>query len=160
LNAQYQRFLDSLNVGSYVITSSGSHLIPTRTKGSLVWQNRALLLGDAAGLCDPLTGEGIYYAIRSAQLAAPVIEGCLTSDGAELDNYQEAVDREMVSELRIARVLSRLFVRFPHLAFGMLKQSDRAWRTVCGVLSGELQYSDIKDRAGGFKGIFKRLLLS
>lgn len=158
LNAHYQRFLDSLNVGSYAIASSGSHLIPTRTKGSLVWRNRALLLGDAAGLCDPLTGEGIYYAIRSAQLAALVIEDWLTSDGAELENYQEAVDREIVSELRTARVLSRLFVRFPHLAFGMLKQSDRAWRTVCGVLSGELKYSDIKDRAGGFKGIFKRLL--
>ncbi len=158
LNAHYQRFLDSLNVGSYAIASSGSHLIPTRTKGSLVWRNRALLLGDAAGLCDPLTGEGIYYAIRSAQLAALVIEDWLTSDGAELENYQEAVDREIVSELRTARVLSRLFVRFPHLAFGMLKQSDRAWRTVCGVLSGELKYSDIKDRAGGFKDIFKRLL--
>jgi geranylgeranyl reductase family protein len=158
LNAHYQRFLDSLNVGSYAVTSSGGHLIPTHTKGSLVWQNRALLLGDAAGLCDPLTGEGIYYAIRSAQLAAPVIEDCLTRGGVELANYQETVDREIVSELRIARVLSRLFVRFPHLAFGMLKQSDRAWRTVCGVLSGELKYSNIKDRSGGFKGIFKRLL--
>ena len=158
LNAPYQKFLDSLNVGSYTVASSGRHLIPTRTKGSLVWQNRALLLGDAAGLCDPLTGEGIYYAIRSAQLAAQVIEDCLTNDRAELENYQEAVDREMVSELRVARVLSRLFVRFPHVAFGMLKQSDRAWKTECGLLSGELKYSNIKDRAGGFKGIFKRLL--
>ena len=158
LNAHFQRFLDSLDVGSYAVASSGRHLIPTRTEGSLVWQNRALLLGDAAGLCDPLTGEGIYYAIRSAQLAAQVIGDCLTNDRAELQNYQEAVDREIVSELRIARVLSRLFVHFPHLAFGMLKQSDRAWRSVCGVLSGELKYSDIKDRAGGFKGIVKRLL--
>ncbi len=158
LNAHYRRFLDSLNTGGYAATSSCSHLIPTRTKGTLVWQNRALLLGDAAGLCDPLTGEGIYYAIWSAQLAAQVIENCLTSGGAELANYQEAVDREMASQLRVARVLSRMFVRFPHLAFGILKQSDRTWRTVCGVLSGELKYSDIKDRAGGFKGIFKRLL--
>jgi geranylgeranyl reductase family protein len=158
LNAHYQRFLDSLNVRSYAVTSSGSHLIPTRTKGSLVWQNRALLLGDAAGLCDPLTGEGIYYAVQSAQLAAPVIEDCLTHGGAELADYQEALDREVVSELRIARMLARLFVRFPHLAFGMLKQSDRTWTTVCGMLSGELKYSNIKDRSGGFKGIFKRLL--
>jgi geranylgeranyl reductase family protein len=158
LNAHYQRFLDSLNVGSYAVASSGSHLIPTRTTGSLVWQNRALLLGDAAGLCDPLTGEGIYYAIRSAQLAAQVVEDCLTNDRAELESYQDAVDREILSELRIARVLSRLFVRLPHLAFRMLKQSDRAWETECGLLSGELKYSNIKDRAGGFKGIFKRLL--
>jgi len=158
LNAYYQRFLDSLDIGSYTIANSCSHLIPTCTKGSLVWQNRALLLGDAAGLCDPLTGEGIYYAIRGAQLAAQAIEDCLTNSRAELENYQETVDREIVSELRIARVLSRLFVRFPHLAFGMLKRSDRAWKTECGLLSGELKYSDIKNGAGGFKGIFKRLL--
>jgi geranylgeranyl reductase family protein len=157
LYAHYEKFLDSLNIDSYAVARSGSHLIPTCTKGSLVWQNRALLLGDAAGLCDPLTGEGIYYAIRSAQLAAQVIEDCLTSSGAELENYQEAVDREIVSELRIARVLSSLFVRFPHLAFGILKQSDSTWKTECGLLSGELKYSDIKDRAGGFKAIFKRL---
>lgn len=158
LSAHYRKFLDSLGIGSYIIINCGSHLIPTCTKGSLVWQRKALLVGDAAGLCDPLTGEGIYYAIRSAQLAAQVIEDFLTSDRPELDNYQEAVDREIVSELRIARVLSRLFVRFPHLAFGMLKRSDRAWKTECGLLSGELKYSNIKDRAGGFKGIFRRLL--
>lgn len=158
LHAHYRRFLDSLNVGTYAVARSGSHLIPTCTKGSLVWQDRALLVGDAAGLCDPLTGEGIYYAIRSAQLAAQVIEDCLTNTRAELDNYQEAVDRELLSELRIARVLSRLFVRFPHLAFEMLKRSDRAWKTECGLLSGELKYSNVKDRAGGFKGIFSRLL--
>jgi geranylgeranyl reductase family protein len=158
LYAHYRKFLDSLGFGSYAIFNSGRHLIPTCTKGSLVWQNRALLLGDAAGLCDPLTGEGIYYAVRSAQLAAQAVEDRLTNSRAQLENYQEAVDRELLSELRIARVLSRLFVRFPHLAFGMLKQSDRAWKTECGLLSGELKYSDVKDRAGGFKGIFKRLL--
>lgn len=158
LRTHYQKFLDSLDIGSYAIASSGSHLIPTCTKGRLVWQNKALLLGDAAGLCDPLTGEGIYYAILSAQLAAKVIENCLADDKVKLEKYQEAVDREITSELRIARVLSRFFVRFPHLAFGMLKRSDGVWRAACGLLSGELKYSDIKERAGGFKGIFKRLL--
>lgn len=158
LHVHHQKFLDSLSIGSYTIASSGGHLIPTCAKGRLIWQNRALLLGDAAGLCDPLTGEGIYYAILSAQLAAQVIEDCLTHGKVKLENYQEAVDREIMSELRIARVLSRFFVRFPRLSFGMLKRSDGVWRAACGLLSGELKYSDIKERAGGFKGIFKRLL--
>ncbi len=158
LDAHYHKFLDSLNICNCAVASSCRHLIPTCTNGSIVWQNIALLLGDAAGLCDPLTGEGIYYAIRSAQLAAQVIEDRLTDDKAKLESYQEAVDREIMSELRIARVLSRLFVRFPYLAFRLLKQSDRAWKTECGLLSGELKYSDIKDRAGGFKGIFRHLL--
>ena len=158
LHVYHQMFLDSLSIGSYTIASSGSHLIPTCAKGRLIWRNRALLVGDAAGLCDPLTGEGIHYAILSAQLAAQVIEDCLTHDKVKLENYQEAVDREIMSELRTARVLSRFFLRFPHLSFGMLKRSDGVWRAACDLLSGEMKYSDIKERAGGFKGIFKRLL--
>ena len=158
LSQYYQKFLDSLGMGSYTIARSSSHLIPTCTKGRLVWQDKALLLGDAAGLADPLTGEGIYNAIRSAQLAAPVIEDILTHDKVNLEDYQGAVDKEIISELRIARTLSKILVRFPHLAFLMLNRSDGVWRAVCDLMIGEIDYATIKGRAGGFKGIFKRLL--
>jgi geranylgeranyl reductase family protein len=157
LNRHHQKFLNSLSMGSYTIARSSSHLIPTCTKGGLVWQDKALLLGDAAGLADPLTGEGIYYAILSAQLAAPVIASSLAHDKVKLEDYQKAVDKKIMSELRIARVLSKFFARFPHLAFGMFKRSDGVWRAGCGLMSGELKYADIKGRAGGFKGIFNRL---
>jgi flavin-dependent dehydrogenase len=116
-----------------------------------------LLLGDAAGLADPLTGEGIYYAILSAQLAAPVIASSLAHDKVKLEDYQEAVDEKIMSELRIARVLSKFLVRFPHLAFGMFKRGDGVWRAGCGLMSGELKYADIKERTGGFKGILNLL---
>ena len=69
LNRLHQEFLNSLPTSDYTISRSSSHLIPTCTKGRLVWQDKALLLGDAAGLADPLTGEGIYNSILSAQLA-------------------------------------------------------------------------------------------
>jgi geranylgeranyl reductase family protein len=158
LQAYHQKFLNSLSIGSYTIARSGSHLIPTCTKGRLVWQNKALLLGDAAGLADPLTGEGIYNAIQSARLAAPVIEDFLVRGKAKLQGYQQLVERKVMSELRIAHTVSKFFVRFPHLAFGMFNQSDGVWRAVCGLICGELQYADIKRKAGGFKGIFNRLL--
>jgi geranylgeranyl reductase family protein len=157
LHAHYQKFLNSLSIGGYTIARSGSHLIPTCTKGRLVWQNKALLLGDAAGLADPLTGEGIYNAIQSAQLAVPVIGNSLAHNKVELEDYQEAVDEKIMSELRTARVLSKFFVRFPRLAFGMFNQSDGIWRDMCGLICGELQYADIKGKVGGFKGIFNRL---
>ena len=157
LKQHHQRFLNSLNIGNYTITRSSSHLIPTCTKGGLVWQDKALLLGDAAGLADPLTGEGIYYAILSAQLAAPVIENSLAHDTVKLEDYQEAVDEKIMSELRIARVLSKFFIRFPHLAFRMFRRREGMWRAGCGLMSGELKYADIKERTGGFKGIFNRL---
>jgi geranylgeranyl reductase family protein len=157
LKQHHQRFLNSLNIGNYTITRSSSHLIPTCTKGGLVWQDKALLLGDAAGLADPLTGEGIYYAILSAKLAAPVIENSLAHDTVKLEDYQEAVDEKIMSELRIARVLSKFFIRFPHLAFRMFRRREGVWRAGCGLMSGELKYADIKEGTGGFKGIFNRL---
>jgi geranylgeranyl reductase family protein len=158
LHAHYQKFLNSLNIGSYAIASSDSHLIPTCTKGKLVWQDKALLLGDAAGLADPLMGEGIHNAILSAQLAAPVIIDSLAHGKVKLEDYQEAVDEKIMSELRIARVLSKFFIRFPHLAFGMFNQSDAVWKAVCNLMLGEIDYAAIRGKAGGFKGIFKRLL--
>jgi geranylgeranyl reductase family protein len=157
LKHYYQKFLNSLSMGSYTIARSSSHLIPTCTKGRLVWQDKALLLGDGAGLADPLTGEGIYNAILSAQLAAPVIENSLAHDKANLEDYQEAVDEKIMSELRIAHTLSRFFVRFPHLAFRMLNRSEGAWRAGCDLILGNTSYSAIKEGKGGFKGIFSRL---
>jgi geranylgeranyl reductase family protein len=157
LNHRHQKFLNSLGIGSYTIARSSSHLIPTRTKGRLVWQDKALLLGDAAGFADPLTGEGIYNAIQSAQLAAQVIENSLAHGKVKLEDYQEAVDEKIMSELRIARTLSKFFVRFPHLAFRMLNQSEGVWRTGCNLMLGEINYAAIKEKKGGFKGIFNRL---
>ena len=157
LSHHHQKFLNSLSIGGYTIARSSSHLIPTCTKGSLVWQGKALLIGDAAGLADPLTGEGIYNAILSAQLAAPVIENSLAHNKVDLQDYQAAIEEKIMSELRIARVLSRFFFRFPRLAFGLFNRSEGVRRAGCGLVCGELQYADIKRRAGGFKGIFNRL---
>ncbi len=158
LNHHHQKFLNSLSMGSYTTTRSSSHLIPTCTKGRLVWQDKALLVGDAAGLTDPLTGEGIYNAIQSAQFAAPVIENYLVSGKAGLQDYQQIVEKKIMSELRIARKLSKFFVRFPHLAFGMLNKSDGVWRAECNLMLGEIDYTAIKGKAGGFKGALNLLL--
>jgi len=158
LHRGHQRFLNSLSMSRYTIARSSSHLMPTCTKGRLVWQDKALLLGDAAGLADPLTGEGIHNAIRSAHLAAPVIEGSLVRGKVDLQDYQQMVESEIMSELRIARTLSKFFVRFPHPAFGMLNRGDELWRALCSLMLGEMNYAAINERAGGFKGIFRRLL--
>jgi geranylgeranyl reductase family protein len=157
LNRHYQEFLNSLNLGDYIVARSGTHLIPTCTEGSLIWQDRALLLGDAAGLTDPLTGEGIYYSIRSAQLAAPVIKNYLTQAGTGLQDYQQLVEKEIVSELRIARTLSKYFVHFPRLTFRMLGRSDGVWAAERDVMLGEADYSSVKEKVGGLRGMLTHL---
>jgi flavin-dependent dehydrogenase len=158
LNRNYQKFLNSLSIGNYTIARSSSHLIPTCTEGRLVWQDRALLLGDAAGLTDPLTGEGIYNAIQSAQLAAPVIENYLTGATGGLQDYQQIVDNKIISELRIARTLAKYFIRFPRLVFRILSKSDGVWRAERKVILGETDYAAVNEEVGGLKGILTHLL--
>jgi len=160
LKARHSEFLASLGAGSHRVLRYSSHLIPTCTKGRLVLQDKALLLGDAAGLADPLTGEGIHNAILSAQLAAPVIEDLLAHENTGLEHYQQGIEEKIISELKIARVLSKLFIRFPHLAFAMLNRSEGVWRAGCGLILGQVTYADIKQSAGGFKSILHRLLRS
>ena len=158
LNRRYQKFLTLLGMGNYTIARSSSHLVPTCTKGRFVWQDKALLLGDAAGLTDPLTGEGIYNAIQSAQLAAPVIESSLVGGEVGLQDYQQIVERKIMPELRIARKMSKNFVRFPRLAFGMFNQSEGVWRAISSLTLGEMDYAAVKGKVGGSKGILNRLL--
>ena len=122
-----------------------------------VSRDRAVLLGDAAGLTDPLSGEGIYNAVLSARLAAPAIEKSLMHDEVRLQDYQQAVEEKIMPEMRVARVASRIFVRFPLLVFKMLQRDDRAWKGSCYILRGETSYTSIKERAGGFKGIYALL---
>ena len=49
------------------------YVLPLRKTGSPISKGRALLIGDAAGLVEAFTGEGIYWAVRSGQLAAQAI---------------------------------------------------------------------------------------
>jgi flavin-dependent dehydrogenase len=109
------------------------------------------------GLVDSLTGDGIYSTIQSAQLAAPLVENSLLRSKVGLQDYQQAVDEKIMSELRLARVLSKILFRFPHLAFRMLNQSDGVWRSGCELVFGETDYAAIKERVGGLRGIFNRL---
>ncbi len=153
----YHRFLGSLAIGDYAATRVAGHLIPTCKRGAVFYQDSALLLGDAAGLADPLTGEGIHNAILSAQLAASVIKSSLGSGKVELQEYQQAVEDRIVAELAEARTFSRILGRFPHLAVRMLGSDYGVWRAAFGLLRGEIDYATIKKKLGGFKGVFEFL---
>lgn len=157
LKYRYREFLDSLNIAHYTITRWNASLIPMCGQTATVSRGRVALLGDAAGLIDPLSGEGIHHAIWSAQLAAPAIEQALLNGEAGLQSYQLAVEQRIMPEIRISRVLSKIFVRFPALVFRMLNRDERIWRGCCYLLRDEINYSTIKQSVGGFKGIYALL---
>jgi geranylgeranyl reductase family protein len=149
LKAYYRQLLDSLDLQAHDCRRFRSHLVPVYTSGTVIQRGRMLLLGDAAGLVDPLSGEGIYNAIRSAKLAAPVISTQLRDPSSvDLHMYQKVVEDIMLPELRIARRLHRIFSWFPHGSYLALSRSDRVWRGACGIANGRHNYGDIRKRLG------------
>ncbi|MCS7475889.1 geranylgeranyl reductase family protein [Umezawaea endophytica] len=79
------------------------HRLPLSTGRPDVGHGRVLLTGDAASLINPLTGEGIYYAVLSGRLAGAA---ALTADPAA--TYRRALRRHLGTHLRHTDVLARL----------------------------------------------------
>jgi geranylgeranyl reductase family protein len=155
LEPYYRRLVESQNLGSYKVDSLKGHSMPLRKAGMAIQRDNALLLGDAAGLIHALSGEGIYYAIRSAQLAAPVITRALESNAIELQDYERAVDRELMPELQFGQSLLEFYSHSPWLYFNWIKRSEHLWRAACRWLRGE--NSSIRQELGPYRPLFELL---
>lgn len=153
----YQATLESHGLKDCPATMIRSHWLPVRRKGMAIQSGRCLLLGDAAGLVDPVTGEGIHNAVRSARIAAPVIERYLHGSVANFREYETAVDEQIMPELKAARALARGFAWFPGLVFAAVERNDRLWNACCRLLRGEDTYVTLKRRLGPAQVIFDLL---
>src|SRR3984885_13192334 len=74
--------------------------------------DRVMLLGDAAGLINPLNGEGIQYALHSARWAADIATDCLASDqlaAGSLEGYQHRVQQNLRTDMALSRLVVQLF---------------------------------------------------
>jgi flavin-dependent dehydrogenase len=101
---------------------------------------RCLLVGDAAGLVDPLIGEGIRYAITSGRLAAEVI----IRD--ELAGYELAIWRELGHSLATAALAANLYYRIPRLSYQVGVRNPETVRHIVNVLAERFSYVGIGRR--------------
>ena len=107
---------------------------------------RWLLAGDAAGLVDPLTREGIYYALRSGELAATALLG---TDAEPSRVYSGAVQAELASELALsARARGTFFSPVvTRLWIDVLRESPRVRSMALDVVIGAIGYYHLRRRA-------------
>jgi geranylgeranyl reductase family protein len=103
---------------------------------------RCLLVGDAAGLTDPLIGEGIRYAIASARLAAEAIVG------DDLSGYESAIWREIGHSLATAGLTANVYYRWPKLCVNLGLRNPAMIR----------QFVDILTERKSYEGIGRRLI--
>jgi geranylgeranyl reductase family protein len=118
------------------------HHLPLRTAGSPIAGGPIALVGDAAGLIDPLSGEGIHMAFASGRLAAQNAMRYLAGQTTSMAGYEQAVDSELQPELDISRRLQELFNFAPPPYLALMRRSEKFWLFFCHLIRGELTYLD------------------
>ncbi len=124
------------------------YALPVRRPGAPLARGRVALAGDAAGLLDPLSGEGIYAAIWSGKTVAAHAAELLEGRAASLDGYAAAVERELTPDLVASRRFQELFYLLPEVYVGLLRRSDRIWTLLASLIRGEQSYVGFKRRLG------------
>lgn len=113
-------------------------IIPARPRRTLA-KGRILLLGDAAGLADPLTYEGISLALRSARLAA---QAALSHGPHAARAYERALSGDLLPELRRARLLAHVVYEHPRLAHAIFATAGQALcEAMVAIICGERSYA-------------------
>jgi geranylgeranyl reductase family protein len=119
--AYLRAFLDRLGLSGIEPAEDSGHLTRCRTAGSPLRRGRVLVAGDAAGLLEPWTREGISYALRSGRAA-----GAAAASG-DLDGYAGELSRTLIPEMRAGYRLLAAFARHPG-AFHAALASPPGWR--------------------------------
>lgn len=105
-----------------------------------------LLVGDAACLMDPLTGEGIYYAVRSGMLAAEAILRSKEKGECPAAFYNERVHEIILEDLKWALHISRVIYRFPKISYRTLKRYPELATLCAQALGGQVSYQEFVAR--------------
>jgi flavin-dependent dehydrogenase len=127
------------------IASLKGHLIPIGPQlSNIVAKKNVILLGDAAGLADPITGEGIYHALKQVDMASGCIKKYLSGEFDTLDYYNTLIKKEFVTELKYASYIAHLLYRMPRLSHWALKRKgEKIMGYYLDVITGEKTYGEL-----------------
>jgi geranylgeranyl reductase family protein len=156
LRARLERYMEEKGI-AYKGAAFYGHMLPSlETPG---WKkNRVagdgwLAVGDAAGLVDPITGEGLYYAMRSGDLASQVALNESHSLAEKAHAYRNLLRNEFIADLEFGASIARrvfvgrfLFSTVPARMVGFVRRSPRFRALIEDLFAGTQPYLGLKSR--------------
>ncbi|WP_433309748.1 geranylgeranyl reductase family protein [Micromonospora chersina] len=131
--AYLRDFVDRLGLSGVTPEHDSGHLTRCRAEDSPLRRGRVLVAGDAAGLLEPWSREGISFALRSGRLAGEAVAG------GDLDAYEREVRLRLVPEMRAGHRLLEVFARRPEV-FHALLATPPGWRMFVRFCLGQASF--------------------
>ena len=152
-------YVADLRLGPANGTGPRGFPIPCFGRRGGVARGAVLLTGDAAGLADPITAEGISPAMRSGRLAAAAILAHGGDARATAAAYTRAVEHEISGEARAARRVASLLYGAPRLRRAVFAAAGReVCETLAEVVRGRRSYRALTYRASSYGKLLLRLV--
>jgi geranylgeranyl reductase family protein len=134
----YRDFIEHLGLAQYPTVSDSGHLTRCREADSPLSRGRVLVAGDAAGLLEPWTREGISFALRSGALAGKsAAELARQAEPAGDAGYAAAVHEVLSPEMSAGTAMLRLFERHPGFFHRMVTRVPMAWKMFADFCRGK-----------------------
>ncbi len=143
LKDDFIEMLNDLKIDKSNFKGIKGHWIPSNQKLGKLSKDRIFLVGDAAGLADPLVGEGIYYALRSGKLLADSITKLdLSSIEISARTYKTKCEKSFENEFRYAYKLREFLSKERNLNFciKILKSSKTMNKDLLRLVNGDITF--------------------
>lgn len=151
LKTYNQKFIQASGIRFTGIRTMKAWPIPVRIRKGNFHSGQVILAGDAGGLTDPLTGEGISYAVRSGLIASRAVLRFLHGHSGSLADYSEEINQTLMPEILEANRVKAIFNAAPLTIHRSVQSNDRVWRAFGKILRGERTYLDVKRGFGKWK---------
>ncbi|WP_231626668.1 geranylgeranyl reductase family protein [Streptomyces apocyni] len=141
-------FIGRLGLAGFEPSISSGHLTRCRADDSPLSRGRVLVCGDAAGLLEPWTREGISYALRSGRLAGEWAVRIAESHDAvdarrQAQNYTFAIKAGLGVEMSMGRRLLAAFERRPGMVHAAVTGFRPAWTAFARIVRGSTSLAEI-----------------
>ena len=146
LKQSLQDYAAQFNVNVKAMKQHGHPLCLWDGDQKLHTQNAALA-GEAAGVVDPFTAEGIRPSIFSGLKASEAIDQALAGDLQALENYTRVMNQEWGADMIWARRLAQAFYSIPGIGYRVGVKNPLGTALMLKVLCGELRYEEVVHRA-------------
>jgi len=158
LKARLERFLKSSAIDDVEKIDQHGYFIPFSAREEGFVKDRVLLVGDAAGFVDPVTGEGITNALLSGRAAArALIKGGFEPKEVKT-YYMSELNTDVLSELRWGRLLGALLYRSVKIRTLLFRQyGEQLTEAFADIIGGERSYASLCKKHMGLRRLFRAL---